>query len=227
LLRYARNGEGEFIGYDFTKANAKGGTEMKEPFAKYIKSRLKLGFLLIACGLPGTWKTETTEEVHKIKGGKLLRTDIIRLEVLKNQDIFDEKVAGDMKKRTQVYDVMFQQADEALNSHKCVILDATFVTQSLRQQAAAIAAKHNTTFVILQTSCPQDVSIRRILARTKEEYVSNALTEEAYLNNKKKFEAVDLDDLKKRHPKLNIVHLVVDTAQDPPEEWYIIGEAKR
>jgi predicted kinase len=200
---------------------------MREPFRKFIKAELKPGFLLIACGLPGTWKTETTEEVAKIKGCKLLRTDLIRLEVLKNQDIFDEKVAGDMKKRTQVYDVMFQQADEALNSGNCVILDATFVTQALRQQAAAVAAKHRVAFAILQTDCPQEVSIRRILARDKENYVSNALTEEAYLNNKKKFEAVDLDSLKSLNPGLKIIHLVVDTAKDPPEDWYITRYDKR
>jgi predicted kinase len=194
---------------------------MREPFKKFIKAELKDGFLLIACGLPGTWKTETTEEVHKIKGGRLLRTDLIRLEVLKNQDIFDAKVAGDMKKRTRVYDVMFQQADNAFNTEKNVILDATFVTQSLRQSAAAIAAKHKVTFVILQTDCPQEVSIKRILARDKENYVSNALTEQAYLDNKKKFESVDLDNLKKLYPALNLIHLVVDTAKDPPEDWYI------
>lgn len=199
---------------------------MREPFAKYIKSKLPSGFLMVACGLPGTWKTETTEEVHKIRGGKLLRSDLIRLEVLKNEDIFDEKVAGDMKKRTQVYDVMSEQADEALKSHENVILDATFVTQSLRQRAAAIAAKHKKTLVVLQTDCPQEVSIRRILARDKENYVSNALTEKAYLDNKKKFESVDLNDLKKQNPGLKVIHLVVDTAKDPPEEWYITG-AKR
>jgi predicted kinase len=199
---------------------------MRESFAKYIKNRLPEGFLLIACGLPGTWKTETTEEVQKIRGGKLLRSDMIRLEVLKNEDIFDEKVAGDMKKRTQVYDVMFKQADEALKNNHIVILDATFVTQSLRQRAAAIANKHKKTFVILQTDCPQEVSIRRILARDKENYVSNALTEKAYLDNKKQFEAVDLDDLKKQNPGLKVIHLIVDTAKDPPEDWYIIGEMK-
>ena len=199
---------------------------MREPFARYIKNKLPSGFLLIACGLPGTWKPETTEEVHKIRGGKLLRSDLIRLEVFKNEDVFDEKVAGDMKKRTQVYDVMFEQADEALTSYENVILDATFVTQLLRQRAAAIAAKHNKTFVILQTDCPQEVSIRRILARDKENYVSNALTEKAYLDNKKKFEAVDLADLKKQNPGLKVVHLVVDTVKDPPEEWYITGEKR-
>jgi hypothetical protein len=200
---------------------------MREPFTEFIKAELKPGFLLIACGLPGTWKTETTEEIAKIKGCKLLRTDLIRLEVLKNQDIFDGKIAGDMKKRTQVYDVMFQQADEALNSGNCVILDATFVTQALRQRAAAIAAKHKVTFVILQTDCSQEVSIKRILARSKEEYISNALTEEAYLNNKKKFEAVDLGNLKSLNPGLKVIHLVVDTAKDQPEDWYITRYDKR
>jgi predicted kinase len=200
---------------------------MREPFAKFIEAELKPGFLLIACGLPGTWKTETTEEVARIKGCKLLRTDLIRLEVLKNEDIFDEKVAGNMDKRTQVYDEMFRQADEALDSGACVILDATFVTQSLRQRAAAIAARHKKNFVILQTDCPQEVAIRRILARDKENYVSNALTEEAYLNNKKKFETVNLDDLKSLNPDLSIIHLVVDTTQDPPEDWYITRYDKR
>ena len=200
---------------------------MKEPFLKYIEAELGTGFLLIACGLPGTWKTETTEEVAKIKGYPLLRSDLIRLEVLKNEDIFDEKVASNMDKRTLVYDEMFQQADETLKNSSGVILDATFVTHSLRKRAAAIAAKHNLTFVILQTDCPQEVSIRRILNRTKENYVSNAMTEQAYLNNKKRFEEVDLHDLKQLNPNLSIVHLIVDTQHDAPEDWYITGIEKK
>jgi len=108
-----------------------------------------------------------------------------------------------------------------------VILDATFVTQSLRRRAAAIAARHNKTFVILQTHCPQEIAIARILRRTKEHYESNALTEQAYLNNKKRFEQVNLDDLKRLNPNLNIIHLAVDTQHDPPEDWRIIGMEKR
>jgi predicted kinase len=194
---------------------------MREAFRKFVEKEIKPGFVLIACGLPGTWKTETTEEVHKIKGGKLLRTDLIRLEVLKGQDIFDPKVAGDAKKRNAVYDVMFEMADEAFKTDKNVILDATFVTQALRLQAAAVAAKRKAAFIILQTDCPKEVSITRILARDKENYVSNALTEEAYTANQKKFEAVDLVALKKANPGLKLIHLVVDTAKDLPEEWFI------
>ncbi len=186
---------------------------MKKPFAKFIETELGSGFLLISCGLPGTWKTETTEEVAKIKGYPLLRSDLIRLEVLRGEDIFDEKVAGDINKRTMVYEEMFRQADECLKKGDGVILDATFVTQSLRRRAAEIAVKHNRTFVILQTDCPQEAAIRRILRRTKENYESNALTEQAYLNNKKRFERVDLNDLKALYPNLNIIHLIADTRQ--------------
>lgn len=200
---------------------------MKEPFAKFIETELGSGFLLIACGLPGTWKTETTEEVARIKGYPLLRSDLIRLEVLKNEDIFDEKVASNMGKRTMVYDEMFRQAAESLKKSDGVILDATFITQSLRRRAAEIAARYNKTFIILQTDCPQEISIERILKRTKEDYVSNALTEQAYLNNKKKFEPVDLSDLKNLYPDLGIIHLIVDTRHDPPEDWYIIDVEKR
>ncbi len=200
---------------------------MREPFVRFVENELGTGFLLIVCGLPGTWKTETTEEVSKIKGYPLLRTDLIRLEVLKNKDIFDEKVASNMDKRTLVYDEMFTRAEEILRKGDGVILDATFVTQSLRRRAAAIAAKHNLTFIIMQTDCPQEVSIARILKRTKEDYVSNALTEEAYLNNKKRFEEVNLDDLKVLSPKLNVIHFIVDTSKDRPEDWYVINVQKK
>jgi len=200
---------------------------LKEPFAEFVKTQLKPSTLLITCGLPGTWKTETSEEISKIKGFPILRSDLIRLEVLKGQDIFDEKVASDMSKRVSVYDEMFRRAEDLAQKNKGVILDATFVTQELRRRAAEIAARHNLTFVILQTHCSEDVSIARILKRTKEDYESNALTREAYLNNKKRFEPVDLDDLKKGHPRLKILHLRVDTEYDPPEDWYIIGMEKR
>jgi len=201
---------------------------LRKPFRQFIEAELGSGFVLIACGLPGTWKTETTEEVAGITGYPLLRTDLIRLELLKNEDVFDEKVAADMDKRTMVYDEMFRRAGGSLEEKGGgVILDATFITQSLRRRAAAIAAERNYRFVILQTDCPQAVAIRRILARTKDNYQSNALTEQAYLNNKKRFEEVDVNDLKSLYPNLDIVHLRVDTSQDPPEDWYIIGVEKR
>ena len=201
---------------------------MKEPFAEFVKTNLKPNTILITTGLPATWKTETSEEVSKIKGFPILRSDLIRLEVLKGEDVFDQKVAGNMGKRLSVYDEMFRRADEmAAKSKTGFIMDATFVTQDLRRRAAEIAAKHGMTLVILQTSCSEEVSIARLQRRTKEKYESNALTVDAYLANKKKFEPVDLDDLKKSYPKLKVLHLTVDTCHDAPADWYVIGMDKR
>ncbi|MCW4030914.1 MAG: ATP-binding protein [Candidatus Bathyarchaeota archaeon] len=200
---------------------------MREPFTEFVRVALSPDILLITCGLPGTWKTETSQHLSKIKGCPILRTDLIRLEVLKNEDVFDEKIASSMSKRELVYDEMFRRADNLALKDKGVILDATFVTQKLRRRAAEIAAKNNIPFIILQTSCSENASITRILRRTKHNYESNALTKQAYLNNKKKFEPVNLDDLKKRYPHLEIIHLIVDTEYDNPDDWYIIGKEVR
>ena len=200
---------------------------MREPFKDFMKQALGPDTVLIACGLPASWKTETMEVVAKLKGYKILRTDMIRLEVLKGEDIFDEKVASNMDKRKRVYDEMFRMADELAGKGEGIILDATFVTQSLRRRAAEVAAKYNKTFIILQTDCPQEVSLRRISARTKENYESNALTDKAYLNNKNKFEPVDLDDLKTLYPGLDVIHFIVDTTSDLENEWFVIGRATR
>jgi uncharacterized protein len=201
---------------------------MKEPFASFIRTKLGEKTLLITCGLPASYKTETSEEVSKIKGYPILRSDLIRLEVLKNEDIFDTKVAGNMNKRLSVYDELFRRADELASKNKGgMILDATFVTQELRERAAEIASKNKMTFVIMQTSCPQEVSLARIKRRTKEKYESNALTEEAYIANKNKFEPVNIDAIKKKYPTLKITHLTVDTCHDEMNQWFITGEHKR
>ena len=200
---------------------------MREGFVDFIKRELGPNTVLIACGLPASYKTETTEVIADIKGYKILRSDLIRLEVLKNEDIFDEKVASNMKKRTLVYDEMFRMADESAAKGESIILDATFVTQTLRRRAAEVAAKHGMKLVIQQTQCPKEVSLKRISERTKENYESNALTEQAYTNNVKKFEPVDLEDLKGLHPDLSIIHLLVDTTSNLTEEWFVIGKITR
>ena len=136
-------------------------------------------------------------------------------------------ITTNMDKRKIVYEEMFRLAHELAAKGKSVILDATFITQSLRRRAAEVAAKHNKRFVIQQTQCLKEVSLRRISERTKENYESNALTEQAYLNNKNRFEKVDLEDLKALYPKLDILHLLVDTNSDLEDEWFVIDKVIR
>ena len=200
---------------------------MREHFVDFMKKELQPETVVIACGLPASYKTETTEVIAKIKGYKIIRTDLIRLEVLKNEDIFDEKVASNMKKRELVYNEIFSLADELVAKGEGIILDATFITQELRRRAAEVAARHNKIFVIQQTQCPQEISFKRISKRTKENYESNALTIQAYINNKKKFQPVDLEDLKRLYPSLHILHLLVDTTSDLIDDWRVIGKVTR
>jgi predicted kinase len=200
---------------------------MKVPFKEYVAKEMEDDAVLIACGLPATNKTETMEVVARLKGYEMLRTDIIRQEVLKGEDIFDEKVAANMDKRKMVYDTMFSRADDLASQGKGVIMDATFINQRLRMRAAEVAAQNNKTFVIQQTQCPEEYSLNKIFKRTKENYESNALTSQAYFNNKERFEPVDLDEIKARFPNLSIVHLVVDTASDAEDEWYVIEKITR
>lgn len=200
---------------------------MREPFEQYVKEHYGKDPVLIACGLPASNKTETMELVSRIKGYRILRTDMIRKDILKGEDIFDEKVAASMDKRQAVYDEMFRRAGEIVASGVGVILDATFVTQALRIRAAEVAAENGKSFVIQQTWCTEEYSLKKISKRTRENYESNALTDQAYFNNKAKFEPVDLDDLRRRFPALEIVHLVVDTNSDAEGDWQVIERFDR
>lgn len=201
---------------------------METAFSESIASEVPRDSLLISVGLPGSWKSPVTEEIARMKGFQILRSDFIRREVLAGQDIFDEKVASNQDKRKMVYDEMFKRAQAMLKEGTGgLILDATFFTQELRSRSAELAQGASRPLVIAQCVCTEETSIKRILKRTKESYESNALTREAYLNNKKVFEPVDIDQLKQNHVDLSITHLTIDTEFDDPPRWRVTAIQKR
>jgi len=201
---------------------------MERAFSEVIQSEIPKECVLISVGLPGSWKSPVTEEIARLKGFQILRSDIIRLEVLKGEDIFDNKVASDPNRRKRVYEEMFRRAENTLKTTQDgLILDATFFTQDLRSKAAELAEKANRSFVIAECVCTEERSIERISKRTKENYESNALTKEAYLNNKTLFQPIDTADFKKRFKTLPIIYLTIDTEYDAPPDWKIKKIEKR
>jgi hypothetical protein len=195
---------------------------MDRSFSDIVASEIPHHSLVISTGLPGSWKSPVTEKISEIISARILRSDMIRLEVLKGLDIFDNKVASNRDNRMKVYEEMFRQAGELLQSDPDgLILDATFVTQNLRLRAAEIAQQASRDFVIAEMACSEEASVRRILKRTKDNYESNALTHQAYLNNKAIFQKVDVAEFKKSWPRLHIHHLVIDTEYDEPERWQV------
>jgi predicted kinase len=201
---------------------------MERTFSEVIESEIPKNSVLISVGLPGSWKSPVTEEIARLKGLQILRSDMIRLEVLKGEDIFDNKVASDPNRRKRVYEEMFRRAEDTLKTTQDgLILDATFFTQELRSRAAELAEKTNRTFVIAECVCTEERSMERISKRTKENYESNALTKEAYLNNKALFQPIDTADLKNRFKTLPIIYLSIDTEHDTPSDWKIKRIEKR
>jgi len=201
---------------------------MERNVTEVIQFEIPNGSLLISVGLPGSWKSPVTEEIAGVKGFDLLRTDLIRLEVLKGLDIFKGQVASDPENRKKVYEEMFRRAEKALTADgRGLILDATFFTRELRFRAAELAEKAGRSFVIAECVCSEERSIQRILKRTKENYESNALTREAYLSNKAVFQAVDIEEIKGRFKTLSIIHIIIDTEYDPPSDWKIKKIEKR
>jgi len=115
---------------------------MEKSFSEVVKAEVPGESVLISVGLPGSWKSPVTEEIARLKGFQILRSDMIRLEVLKGDDIFDNKVASDPDRRKKVYEEMFKRAENTLKATRDgLILDATFFTQELRSRAAQLAEK--------------------------------------------------------------------------------------
>src|SRR4030066_886184 len=107
-----------------------GRSPMQRNFSEVIESEIPKGSVLLSVGLPGSWKSPVTEEIARRKGFQILRSDMIRLEVLKGDDIFDNKVASDPDRRKKVYEEMFKRAENTLKATRDgLILDATFFTQ--------------------------------------------------------------------------------------------------
>jgi predicted kinase len=137
---------------------------MEKKFAEIIQADVPKDCVLISVGLPGSWKSPVTEEIARMKGFEILRSDMVRLDVLKGQDIFDNKVASSPENRARVYEEMFRRAEAALKtSSGGLILDATFFTQDLRARAAGLAEKAKRAFVIAECVCSEEKSIERIL----------------------------------------------------------------
>ena len=190
-------------------------------FLKVIETEFPEVALVLMCGLPATCKTWAASLISERRGYEHLRTDIIRTKLLAPKDIFNEKMASNMDQRKRVYEVMFERAAEVASHQKGVILDATFVKQSLRQRAAGLAAQFSIPLAIVHTQCPEDIALERISRRTPDKYESNAITPQAYYNNLKAFEPIDLDGIKEEFCELDLMYFRVETSILNPETWIV------
>lgn len=111
--------------------------------------------LITVCGLQGVGKTEVSKYILKRTGGLVLRTDVIRKELIVEPRYTSEEMQ-------RIYEEMFGRAERALMATP-VILDATFAKRSNREQARAIAEQAKRDFRLVEVVCLDDETVRKRL----------------------------------------------------------------
>lgn len=118
--------------------------------------------LMIVCGLPGSGKTIAARNIAECIDAVLLRTDVIRRELIASPDYTDEE-------RQIIYDEMFDRAVALLQQGRKVVLDATFAQARHRREARRVAEAVGARFAIVAVTCAETVVEQRILARSGDE----------------------------------------------------------
>lgn len=118
--------------------------------------------LIVVCGLPGAGKTTVAREVVERKDAKLLRTDVIRKEILTEPRYTEAE--------TQlVYEEAFDRARETLSEDRNVVIDGTFRERDYRIRALETAEEVESGFQLVRVVCDEDVVRKRIKERVDDE----------------------------------------------------------
>jgi predicted kinase len=148
--------------------------------------------LILICGLPATGKSTVARRLAKALGAEVLRTDIVRRDLIKNPVYTEEE-------KDLIYKAGFLIADYLIKNDIIVIIDGTFYKDKHRKQAQEIAKKRGKRFFLIETQCPEDVVLKRLEARRKNLRSPSDADKEVYFKIKNLFEEIKED------------HIVIDT----------------
>ncbi|MFH1105962.1 MAG: AAA family ATPase, partial [Candidatus Aenigmatarchaeota archaeon] len=150
-----------------------------------------VAMIILVAGLPGTGKTSVARELSKKLGAELLRSDVIRKEILGKRTYAQEE-------KFAVYDEMFERAERIKN----VVLDATFYKEELRNRARKLANALGTELFIVECVCPEELVKERLEKRYGDDSEAGYA---AYKVVKREFEPI------------KEWHIVTDTRKAPEE----------
>ncbi len=78
---------------------------------------------------------------------------------------------------TRVYSEVLRRAEAVLSTGRSVVLDASFRTRAMREEARELAARYRVPFVFWECRASRDVCLERLRARAKEASVSDGRLE--------------------------------------------------
>lgn len=179
-------------------------------------------FCVLMCGLPASGKSTLAGLISKTHGHVIISTDMLRKRIYNEREIFDPGKAKDMSKRYLVYELMFSEALKNLEEGSRVILDGTFIKQSLRKEAIKNLKHLCKKFALLNVITDEKIALKRIELRKFKDYESNAMTAEAYFNNLKEWEDIDIGDIRMYFEDLDIKVYQVKSSNDDPMTWTVL-----
>lgn len=153
--------------------------------------------LFVVTGLTGTGKTTVAGKISvdyhafKISSDKL-RKELAGVDIYERH--YDKYNTGlySPEKMRQVYDKMFEYATSLLRSNRNVVLDATFKTNALREEAVQIAKENNALCLFIYCSCPEEKVKEYLEERIKKKTISDGRWE-IYVKQKESFEPLKRD----------------------------------
>ncbi len=164
--------------------------------------------LAITAGLVGTGKTALARALGERLGWEVVSSDAVRKALAglpptqHRYEAFEEGLYSPAFTR-RTYEEILHQARNILLQGGSVLLDATFRSRALREEAASLAREAEAEFFVLETLCPEEVIRERLERRAGEASFSDA-DWQVYLREKKIWE--EITEVPPDH------HLKVDTS---------------
>jgi predicted kinase len=147
--------------------------------------RTDLPGLIVVCGLPGVGKTTVAENVAERVDGRLLRTDVVR------KDIVSEPEYTEAESR-RVYRELFDRARQTVEDGRPAVLDGTFKDADDRDRAVELSETLDVAFRLVKVECAEDVVRERI--RRREDDASDA-DFEIHSLYRDRFESISVEHL--------------------------------
>lgn len=123
--------------------------------------------LVLTCGLMGTGKTTVAQSLTESTGANLLRSDVIRKELMGSQGDKSHDApfnggiyAPDRTRKT--YEALFERTEEALEAGTMVIVDASFSQTTERNRFTDLAKRKGRPCLLLQITCRRSLAFQRL-----------------------------------------------------------------
>ncbi len=168
--------------------------------------------LIITVGLMGTGKTVLAEALARRLGAEIIRSDVLRKEMLhlapasRQHDAFGQGIYTEEISR-QIYREALQRASALIRGGKTVIIDASYKKRRERKAVRDQAWRLGANFFVLECLCPEEIVKVRLRERQEDKGEASDGRWELFRAQKADFDEVTEFTAEN--------HLPLDTTADP------------